>query len=709
MLQIALISITPTFGEELPNSTAGKYPDYASMYLGRDKCETFNRKMFTLNKALNKFVLRPVDVVWASIMPKYGMERIKGVYNNIEYPKRLVSTLVQKDFKASGTETLRFLTNSTIGLGGMFDPAKRFFKLEPVQENMEQALCKCKCNQGPYMVVPGIPATTPRGLCGKALDAALNPTCYIGTPILALIKLGFTINETSYMQPLADMIQSDYADPYEIVKKLYGVENYIRAQNFDRKDIKAINEEIEDKEAPIELVNEEDATNIDAEKVVSTSPKIDTELDDKTLALAEHLMGRATERHYLTKKIEKPKADIVLEGFNPQTPAIDAMRTVLFNLPGIDNSIWSEISIWNRSFAHRIKTSSINITPDKDDYSYRYIMQKDKSAPLAIIYPSIGEGIKSHHSVVFAKLFYDKGYSVLMLGSNFQWEFVKSMPDGYYPGVPSNDAIYLQDTTKKILTKLENKYNCKFDKKVLIGTSFGAISTLFVGAREYKNNELNISKYISINPPIELFYAMREVDKSNESWAKNPNNLKERVALTSAKVLQLLKEKDNPDFKIDTLPFNDYEAKLITGFVMHQKLSDLIFTIENSPKNKKSDIYETINNMNFEDYLTKYVIKDKLLAYDELNYDTSLYSLSDFLQNSDNYRIYHTLDDYLVNSQQLAMLKKYAGKKAIYLNNGSHLGFMYRTEFIDALIKDIQDLTIDSKIVELMSKICMVN
>ena len=91
------------------------------------------------------------------------------------------------------------------------------------------------------------------------------------------------------------------------------------------------------------------------------------------------------------------------------------------------------------------------MTPNKDNYKFRYIMQKDKNAPLAIIFPSIGEGINSHHSIIWAKIFYDEGYSVAILGSHFQWEFVKSMPDSYRPGIPTVDAKYLQELTKKIV------------------------------------------------------------------------------------------------------------------------------------------------------------------------------------------------------------------------------------------------------------------
>ena len=225
----------------------------------------------------------------------------------------------------------------------------------------------------------------------------------------------------------------------------------------------------------------------------------------------------------------------------------------------------------------------------------------------------------------------------------------------------------------------------------MIGTSFGAITALFMASNEYKHNTLGINKYISINPPIELIYAMKAVDKNGEEWQKNPNNLKERVALTSAKILNLWNKKDESNFELSTLPFNDYEAKLITGFVMHQKLSDLVMTIENIPKNKKSDFYKDINNMNYEDYMRKYVLGDSILAFDELNYDTSLYSIADYLQNNDNYKIYHSLDDYLVNAHQLNMLKKYTGNKSIFLSNGSHLGFMYRQEFIDELKKNFSE------------------
>lgn len=679
-----------SFAEENITLQTSKYPDFALEYLGPDKFEGFNRKMFSFNQKLNKYAIRPVHILWASIMPQYGMDRIKSATKNIEYPIRLMSTLIQRDFKASGTETLRFLANTTIGLGGLYDPATSLFKIPAADENMDQALAKCKIKSGPYVVVPVLTGTTPRGLIGRGLDIALNPSSYIATPVLAAVKAGLLVNKTSYMQPLFKMVESNYADPYDIARKLYGIQNYIQCENLDRKDVLEATGKILDKEED-ELVLDE-IELADAELIIKNNGKeksIQEELSISEIAQAGEEIDDIILKTYNNKN-SKLLADKILFDYKPQCPVVDSMRTVLFDLPEINDSIWNELSVWNRCFCKKIKTSSVNIDPERDDYKFKFILQKEKNSPLAIIYPSIGEGVSSHHSVVLAKLFYDEGYSVVIQGSNFQWEFVKSMPDGYRPGIPSNDADYLKTVTGKIITKLQDKYDCEFPEKTVIGTSFGAIATLFLADKEYKNPTLGITKYISVNPPVELMYAMKQIDKNTSEWNKNPENLKERTAVTAAKILQITQAKDFSEEDIGTMPFTEDEGKLITGFIMHQKLSDVVFTIENASKTKKTAIYDTLNNITYEDYAKKYLLNDMYANIEDLDFVTSLYSIADYLKNSDNYKIYHTLDDYLVNHKQLKDLKQISKDKLVLFDHGAHLGFLYRDEFLTELKKDIQ-------------------
>lgn len=672
-----------------------KYPDYVQEFLGKDKYENINRRIYNFNSGLNKYFVRPVHIIWASVMPQYGMDRIYSATQNIEYPIRLISSLLQKDFETSKKETIRFFTNSVLGLGGMFDPAKHIFNIEKSNENMEQALSGCKMKSGPYFVLPILSFVTARGILGKILDTALNPASYIATPVLAFIKAGLMINRTSFMQPFLSILESNYADSYDIAKKMFGVEMFIKCANLDRVDIASNlfvkieeDEKLADKIEPVKSANQ---VKIAKEEKLPNEEKI-VKIEVSSEIVPNLLYGGANIDDIISKDYTaqefKLTPDIRLKGYNPQHPVIDSMRTSLFEEPNINKSMWNELSVWNRSFSNQIKTSSVKVYDDRENYKYRYILQKNRTKnekPLAIIYPSIGEGINSSHSEMFAKIFYDAGYSVIIQGSHFQWEFLKSMPAGYRPGLPSQDAENLRLITGKIIEQLSKKYDCTFGEKVFIGTSFGALATLFVAEKESKDNKFGNSRYISICPPIELIFAMRQVDKISQEWSNSSDDFKFKTAQTAAKVLRFFDIKDDLDTEINNLPFNEEEGKLITGYIMHQKLSDLVYTMEKSKERKSSDIYPLINDMGYEDYTKRYLLTTEDNSCDGLSYETSLHSISDYLQNNDNYKIYHSMNDYLVNSHQLKKLKEYSGEKLVLLDNGAHLGFMYRHEFIDDL------------------------
>lgn len=629
------------------------YPDYAYEFTGKDKHEKFNRKLFVFNLKLNKYVLRPIDTLWGSIMPQYAMDRLQNAYDNINFPVRVVSCAIQKDFKSSKTEFVRFLTNTTIGIGGFFDPATSIFKIEARNEDIEQALGYRKVKPGYYWVLPVVQGNV-RDLVGQLLDCPLRPTSYV-----PFATTGFYINSTTSSQAGIKRLDEANADPYEVARQFKGLDMYTKIANLDRKAV------LKEKEAELNVIN-----------VSNTSGNID--LNENTQP--------------------KLKADINLDNYNPQGPLIDSMRSALFDNEKVDSSMWSETSVWNRTFKKRLKISSVNIDKTRPNYKYRYILQKDKTAPLAIIYPAFGEGILGDKSVRQAKILYDEGYSVVIQGSAFHWEFVRSMPNDYKPGIPADDAQKLRMVTSKVINDLQAKKKCKFSKKILVGNSFGALTTLFVAAQEENckslgENTLGISKYIAINPPVETFFALKQLDKHSQDWKNNPVDIKLRTAITAQKIIQVSQNKDYKNAKYDSvsLPFNNDEAELVIGYVMKQKLYDVVFTIENCSRSKKNDLYESINNMSFEDYAQKYLQKALTeKSFEQLSYDSSLYSLADFLRKNNNYKIYHAIDDYYVNPEQLTWLKNQSNTKSVFFSNGSHLGFLYRKEFLDEFKKDIK-------------------
>ncbi len=637
-LQKAALSVTNINVEK-------NFPDYSCEFCGKDKCERFNRKLFLFNLKLNKYLIKPVDVVWSSILPKYGMERLQNAYNNINFPVRVTSCLLQKDFHASKQEVARFFINTTMGVGGLWDPAKTKFKIEANQEDIAQVLYHYKVKQGPYLVLPIVHGNV-RTVVGKILDCPFNPCSYVLGPFAIIASTVFFINNSACMQPAIKILEQTCADPYEVLRQIDGVESFIKNNNLDR-------------------------SNIFLEKIASGNKNLVSaaKIDD----------GNVNVR--LTPPVS---ADIELKNFNPQSPLVDAMRTVLLDKENPKKSKWAQTSVWNNDFEKKIKKASIRFDNKLVKYTYRYILQKDKNAPAAIIYPAIGEGVMAEHSTTMTRILYDQGYSVIVLGSPFNWEFIKSMPDNYKPGLPSKDTDLTRLLTLKIINRLEAQYKLHFSDKIIVGSSFGALVTLFTAAKEEKENILGVSKFIAINPPIELMFAQRQIDKYAQDWKNSPSDIKMRAAVTVQKVIKKTEEiaAQKPTESV-YLPFDDDEAKLIAGFVMKQKLADTVFSVEKCSRCKKDLIHDEVNNMTFDEYAQKYVLAGEKKPYEQIDYESSLYSISDYLKNNDNYKIYHTVDDYFVNSQQLAWLKNQAQDKALYFSNGSHLGYLYRREFLD--------------------------
>ncbi len=626
---------------------ANKHIDYADEFVGQDKFENFNRKLFTFNLKANKYVLRPINVVWASIMPQYGMDRIQNVYTNIKYPVRLVSSLVQKDFETSKTETSRFFINTTVGIAGLYDPARNKFKIEPRDESMGQALAYRNVKQGPYLVLPIVAQGNTRDIAGQILDLPLNPCSYlffIGPFSMASSGVSF-VNDTTYLQPIFKMAEN-YPDPYVMAKQAYGVDKYIKNINLDRKEV------FKEKIASQNII-----------PISNVAPNL--------------------------------KADINLNNYNPQSPEIDAIRSMWFDSLASSDPTWSIMSVWNKSFYKKLKTASISLTPGRPKLKYKYILQKDKSAPLAIIYPSLGESISAIQSTAEVNILYDAGYSVLITSSTFNWEFFNSLPNKYAPGLPPQDARTLRKITPIIINDIQRKNTCKFDKKIIVGNSFGALTTLFVAAQEDENNTLGVSKYISINPPIEYLFVLKQLDKYSQKAQNTTEDVKLRAAMTVKKAIQVSQTAPNQTgSKTEPLPFTEDEANLAIGYSMKQKLSDVVFVLDGGLKFKKVKdkraLYEKINNTGYYDYVLNYLFVGQDKPLTQQNYDTSLYSLANFFQKSNNYKIYHSIDDCFVTQEQLIWLKKQSGDKSVFFSNGSHFGALYRKEFIDEFKKEIK-------------------
>jgi len=105
-----------------------------------DPWEPFNEKMFSFNYKLDKYVLKPVAKGYNFVMPDRLQQMIDSGFDNLLVVQRVVNNLLQGRPLGATAEVGRFLINSTVGIGGLFDIAKQEFNLQKTRADFGQTL-----------------------------------------------------------------------------------------------------------------------------------------------------------------------------------------------------------------------------------------------------------------------------------------------------------------------------------------------------------------------------------------------------------------------------------------------------------------------------------------------------------------------------------------------------------------------------------------
>ena len=181
-----------------------------------DPWEPFNEKNFEFNRLVDRYILKPVAKAYKAVLPDGVRKSIGNVLDNTDVTRRLVNNLLQLKFAGAGREIARFVINSTIGLGGLFDVAEKGFDIEPSDRDTGQTLGKYGIGSGPYLILPFLPPLTVRDFFGFVADEAMYPLDYV-VPIGAAIG----VNAMEKVSERAENIDK-FAGVEEAVVDLYG-------------------------------------------------------------------------------------------------------------------------------------------------------------------------------------------------------------------------------------------------------------------------------------------------------------------------------------------------------------------------------------------------------------------------------------------------------------------------------------------------------
>jgi phospholipid-binding lipoprotein MlaA len=187
-----------------------------------DPWEPFNETMFSFNREVDRYVLKPVATAWDFVFPDPVQRSISNAIDNLDVVRRLTNNLLQLKLAGAGREVARFGINSTIGIVGLFDVAKDGFGIERSDEDTGQTFGVWGAGPGPYLVLPFMPVMTVRDGVGRVFDTAMNPMVWLApTGVTLGINGTYIINERSLNLDKFQSVEEAVVDLYGAVRNAY--------------------------------------------------------------------------------------------------------------------------------------------------------------------------------------------------------------------------------------------------------------------------------------------------------------------------------------------------------------------------------------------------------------------------------------------------------------------------------------------------------
>jgi len=205
-------------------------PDSASSIKEQDMpdyIEPVNRAIFGFNQFADRNVLRPVAIAYRDNVPEQGREMVGNFLQNIASPITFANSIVQGDFEHSFVTFWRFFVNTTIGVGGLFDPAEDM-GLPYRKEDFGQTLGTYGVGPGTYIVLPIIGPSSLRDTGGMVADYFFDPVTYIPTAFGSdydyapyIVDTARVIQGRTDALNVTDTVNSVSLDPYAFYRSGY--------------------------------------------------------------------------------------------------------------------------------------------------------------------------------------------------------------------------------------------------------------------------------------------------------------------------------------------------------------------------------------------------------------------------------------------------------------------------------------------------------
>lgn len=186
-----------------------------------DPLEGYNRAMYKFNDAVDTAVLKPVAKGYDFVVPDPISQGVSNFFSNLNDITVIINDLLQGKFHQAYKDTHRFVVNTTVGVGGIFDVAS-LSGLNKNNEDFGQTLGVWGADPGAYIVLPFFGPRNVRDTFGLIGDMFTDPVMYVEGDDARWALIGTRVVDTRAQLLKAEKVLDEAAlDEYSYVRDAY--------------------------------------------------------------------------------------------------------------------------------------------------------------------------------------------------------------------------------------------------------------------------------------------------------------------------------------------------------------------------------------------------------------------------------------------------------------------------------------------------------
>jgi len=187
-----------------------------------DPLEGLNRGIYAINRTVDKLAIKPIAKVYDAVIPKPVKKGVHNFFENLNDIPTIANGVLQGRFPQAISDSTRFLVNSTLGIGGIFDVADHW-GLQKHKADFGQTLALWGYRDSTYLVLPFFGPSTVRDGVGRVATYYMSVWPYIKKVKVRNIMFASYVIDTraSLLGNEAIMEEAASGDEYAWVRDAY--------------------------------------------------------------------------------------------------------------------------------------------------------------------------------------------------------------------------------------------------------------------------------------------------------------------------------------------------------------------------------------------------------------------------------------------------------------------------------------------------------